>query len=358
MKGCEETTMGRNTAVAIAGDAFHVNGQPTYAGRAWRGAKVEGLLMNARLVQGIFDDRNPETRSLWDYADGPWDPDRNTDEFVAAMPLWREHGLLGFTVNLQGGSPRGYSREQPWHNSAFEGDGTIREDYLARLERILDHADELGMVPILGCFYFGQDQRLVDEAAVLRAADNTTDWLLCKGYTNVLVEVANEVNVPRYDHDVIMTPRCHELIERVRERSGGKLLVSTSMGGGAIPPDTIIDASDFLLLHGNGVGEPDRIREMVSMCRRSPAYRGQPILFNEDDHFGFDQPDNNMVAAVESYAGWGLFDYRMEGEGYDEGFQSVPTNWTIGSERKRGFFRLLAEVTGSAALRPDASWLT
>ncbi len=95
--------------VAIEGDSFLINGEPTYAGRWWRGHRLEGLLMNARLVQGIFDDLNPQTRSRWDYPDGPWDPERNTGEFVAAMPRWRSHGLLGFTINLQGGSPEGYS---------------------------------------------------------------------------------------------------------------------------------------------------------------------------------------------------------------------------------------------------------
>ena len=38
---------------------------------------------------------------------------------------------------------------------------------------------------------------------------------------------------------------------------------------------------------------------------------------------------------------------RMEGEGFHEGFQSIPVDWTIGSVRKRGFFDLLAKVTGS-----------
>jgi hypothetical protein len=55
------------------------------------------------VVQGIFDDLNPKTRSLWDYRDGPWDAERNTREFVAAMPEWRDHGLLSLTINLQGG---------------------------------------------------------------------------------------------------------------------------------------------------------------------------------------------------------------------------------------------------------------
>jgi hypothetical protein len=29
-----------------------------------------------------------------------------------------------------------------------------------------------------------------------------------------------------------------------------------------------------------------------------------------------------------------------------EGYQSLPVDWGINSERKRGFFRMLAEVTG------------
>src|SRR3982751_3917341 len=110
------------TTIAIRGDMFLLNGRPTYAGRTWKGKKIEGLLMNSRVVQGIFDDTNPETRSKWAYPDtGKWDPDRNTAEFIAAMPEWKKNGLLAFTINLQGGSPEGYSKGQPWINSAFDG---------------------------------------------------------------------------------------------------------------------------------------------------------------------------------------------------------------------------------------------
>src|SRR4051794_26313736 len=59
----------RTTEVAIRGDGFLINGRPTYAGRSWRGRPVEGLLLNSRMVQGIFDDLNPETRSMWAYPD-------------------------------------------------------------------------------------------------------------------------------------------------------------------------------------------------------------------------------------------------------------------------------------------------
>ena len=349
---------GRHTHVAIEGDAFLINGELTYAGRIYRRSpdgeprNVAGLLLNARMVQGIFDDLNPATRALWDYPEdapggaGPWDPERNTAEFIAAMPAWRAAGLLSFTINLQGGSPQGYSQDQPWHNSAFTPQGELREAYMARLARSLDAADELGMVPIVGYFYFGQDQRLVDEASVIRATDNATDWLLARGYTHVLVEVGNEVDNRKYDHAILKADRCHELMERVRDRSEGRLLVSTSLCGNVVPPANLVASCDFILLHGNGVPGPDRIREMVDETRRVVGYRGQPILFNEDDHFDFAADDNHMLAALDRYAGWGYFDFRMPGEGHDEGYQSVPVNWTISSERKRGFFRLLGDITG------------
>lgn len=341
------------TVLSVQGQDFHVNGAPTYPGRTWRGMRIEGLLMNARLVQGIFDDANPETRPQWDYPDGPWDPERNNREFVAAMPLWREHGLISFTINFQGGSPRGYSRQQPWLNSAFAPDGCLKAEYLARMERILDKADELGMAPIVGILYHAQEPRLESEAATVRAVDNATDWLLDKGYANVAIEIANESD-QRSFRDVVRV-RCHELVRRVQERSqgrvdspAGRLLVSASLCGKRIPNNDLMAACDFVLLHGNGVHEPDGIREMVRAARQSPAWGGKPILFNEDDHFDFDKPDNNMLAAVESGAGWGYFDFRRadEGEGYGEGYQSVPVNWGISSERKRGFFGVLAEMAG------------
>ena len=340
----------RRTIVTIDGERFLMNGRPTYEGRTWRGMRIEGLLMNSRMVQGIFDDLNPETRGRWSYPDTQrWDAERNTREFIAAMAEWRRHGLLGFTINLQGGSPQGYSQEQPWHNSGFQPDGTLRADYLARLQRVLDRADALGMVPIVGYFYFGQDQRLENDAAVRRAVREATTWLLKRDYRNVLVEIANECDNRKYEQPLIQAPRVHELIQLAQSIAvgGRRLPVSVSFNGGTVPAPNVVAVADYLLLHGNGVKEPDGIARMVSQTRQAPGYRAMPILFNEDDHFDFDKPRNNFLAAVGQYASWGYFDYRMAGEGFDDGYQSVPVNWGISSSRKRGFFTLLREMTGS-----------
>jgi hypothetical protein len=400
LRGAAQT---RRTDVTIRGDAFYINGRPTYAGRTFNGKRIEGLLMNTRVVQGIFDDLNSETASRWVYPDTKrWDPDRNTSEFTAAMPAWKLHGVLAFTINLQGGSPgfaggrgrgvgpvgaaapdaagrrapagapegaapaapqgregrgagRGPAGPQP-ENSAIDPDGNLRPAYMARLQGILDRADELGMVAIVGYFYFGQDQRLKDEAAVRRAVLNATNWILDHGYRNVLVEVNNECNIA-YDHDILKPARVPELIQLVREqtRNGRRLMVSTSFGGTTSGgqrdhPDTpissaVVKQSDFVLIHGNGPNDPALIKRCIAGTRRLAGYRAMPVLVNEDPNFHFTEPENHLLASVDEYVSWGY--YEQGQSNYQDGFQSPPVNWTINTDNKKQFFELVKKVTGA-----------
>ena len=342
------TTDFKNTTVSIIGEQFYINGELTYKGRNWQGNKIEGLLFNSRMVQGIFDDLNPDTRDRFKYPDtNVWDADRNTNEFVAAMESWKNHGLLAFTLNLQGGSPLGYGNEG-WINSTFDNQGNLRPEYMARLDRILKKADELKMVVILGYFYFGQDQYLENEQAVVNAVDNITNWILDEGYQNIIVEINNECNVA-YDHEILKPQRVHELIERVKntiKEDSKRLLVSTSYGGGTLPLPNVVQSADFILLHGNGIGNPARIAELVNETRSIDGYTPKPILYNEDDHYNFDTEENNFTLAIEAYSSWGYFDYRRDNEGFENGFQSVPVDWGISSGRKIEFFNKVKEVTG------------
>ena len=389
----------RRTDVTIRGDAFYINGRATYTGRMFNGKRIEGLLMNIRVVQGIFDDLNPETASRWVYPDTKrWDPDRNTNEFVAAMSEWKRHGALAFTINLQGGSPgfaggrgrgrgadpaaaavpdaagRGVPAAAPegnpqappqgrgrgpagpqLENSAIDPDGNLRPAYMARLQRILDKADELGMVAIVGYFYFGQDQRLKDEAAVRRAVLNATNWILDHGYRNVLVEVNNECNIA-YDHDILRPSRVPELIQLVQNqtRNGRRLMVSTSFGGTTSGgerdhPDTpitsaVVKQSDFVLIHGNGPNDPALIKRCIAGTRSLPGYRTMPVLVNEDPNFHFSEPSNHLLASVEEYVSWGY--YEQGQSNYQDGFQSPPVNWNVNTENKKQFFELVKKVTG------------
>ncbi len=78
-----------------------------------------------------------------------------------------------------------------------------------------------------------------------------------------------------------------------------------------------------------------------------------PIIFNEDDHFNFDKPENNMLNAFKARASWGYFDFRKRGETlkkddptFYEGYQSIPVDWGINSKRKMDFFNLLSKISG------------
>jgi len=54
-----------------------------------------------------------------------------------------------------------------------------------------------------------------------------------------------------------------------------------------------------------------------------------------------------MIAAIGEGASWGFFDYRSTRESFADGFQSLPVDWSISSARKKAFFGLLKEITGS-----------
>ena len=345
------------TVVSIVGEDFQINGRPTYAGRIWNGHRIEGLLLNTRVVQATFDDLNPATAQRWAYADtGKWDAERNVREFIAALPEMKRHGLLAISVNFQGGSPEGYSHKQPWETGAFTSEGALRPEFADRMRRVLDAADEQGMVVILGYFYFGQSPRFKGDEAVKHATDEATRWLLAGGWRNVLVEVNNESN-PNYQPPILRPDRVSELIELVRNMKaadGHSLLVGTSFGGRVVPSANAIAVSDFCLIHGNGAKDPAQIRTLIQRTRAVPTFQPMPVLINEDDHENFNQPTNNYSVAISEHVSWGWFDYRRAGEGMAEGYQSPPVNWGISSERKHGFFNLSAEIAGVKTNLPTA----
>ncbi|SNR77953.1 Endo-1,4-beta-xylanase, GH35 family [Lutibacter agarilyticus] len=340
----------RQTVVSIEGDQFYINGKPTYEGRYWKGHKVEGLLINSRMVQGIFDDINPKTSTSFAYPDtNKWDTERNNREFVEAMPEWKSYGLNSFTLNMQGGSPVGY-KGIPYTNPGFYEDGSLREPYMKRLDAILKKADELEMLVILGIFYFRQDQYLKDEAAIINATTNLIDWLFKKNYRNVLIEICNETNDNgSYEHNILRPSRVAELIHLVKnkKKNGYRYLVTTSFGGITVPNSDVIKASDFLLIHGNGAKKPERLIKLAKDTRKAEGYRKMPIINNEDDHFDFDKATNNFTTSIETYVSWGYLDFRFPDEtDFNEGYQSIPVDWGINSDRKKGFFNKVKEITG------------
>jgi hypothetical protein len=242
------------------------------------GEQVRGTLLNLRSANAVFDDESGRVRQY----DRDFDPQVNTDAFIARLDEYRAHGLLANDVNLQGGNP-GFSGAL---NSAFNRDGSLRQAWMDRAAQVIEAHAERNMVVVLGYFYFHQDQYLADENAVRLAVVNATDWLIENNYRNVIIEIANEYNdQDAYDHEII---RSHEgmaeLIELAQSRfddAGFRLAVSASRFGDALwPNNPVAEAADLALVHCNGVN-PATCANETSAAQRAYPY---PIVVNETDN--------------------------------------------------------------------------
>lgn len=358
------------TKITTHGSKFLINGEPTYRGRSFDGVSIEGALFNTRMVQATFDDANQETAAKWAYPDtSVWDAERNVQEFIDALPTYRDHGITAVTVNLQGGMPVYRSEmDQPWENSAFAPDGTLKADYMDRVRRVIDACDDLGIVVIVGYFYISQSRLLDDEQAVFNATENATRWLLETGRENILVEIANEIDAPLFHHDVLTPARVPELIARAKQVSvdGRRLLVSVSLtwipfaeeSGIDLPENEgtfeflaamkkqpvgpVLESSDFILFHTNMLSADNAAKVIeVVQGRREVTSNPRPLLINEDG-----TSVANLETAARHGIGWGYYDQGQKND-YVEGFQSPPVNWGLSTDEKRTFFKRVKEITGA-----------
>jgi CubicO group peptidase (beta-lactamase class C family) len=277
---CQAASM-PHTRVAIVDGIWHLNGRPTYGG-----ARAEGLLMNVRMVNAVFEDRKRPD----------FNPDANTDKFLAQLPDYAAHGIRAITLCLQGGYP-GYEGAE---NSAFRPDGSLRGSYLWRVRRAIEACDRQGMAVILGCYYQRQDQILRDESAVRAGVVNVAQWIKTNGFTNVVLEIANEFPHSGFDHRILKTAEGQVELIRLAKQTAPGLLVSTSGIGDGKLAEAVVQASDFLLIHFNGVPLaklPERIKVLKG--------HGKPIVCNEDDKSG-EQAARAAEICVREGASWGL----------------------------------------------------
>jgi CubicO group peptidase (beta-lactamase class C family) len=295
-----KATFTPRTKVAVKEERWWLNGEVTN-----RGARAEGLLINVRMVNSVFEDRNKPD----------FDPEANTNRFLSHVPEYAAHGVRAFTICLQGGRPR----YEGALNSAFDPDGSLRESYLARVRRVVEACDRDGLVVILGCFYQRQDQVLKDADAVRAAVKNAAGWIRKCGFQNVVLEIANEFGHSGFDHPLLRTDVGQVELIRLAQKVAPGLLVSTAgLGDGGVP-EKVARAADFLLIHLNDTALDD-IPSRIAALKRY----GKPIVCNEDDKLG-DAGARAAELCVTAGASWGLmandvnqrYPFRFEGAGDD-----------------------------------------
>ncbi len=253
------------TVLSIRGELFYINGSLVYGEIPGCPESSRGLLMNARFIQGIFDDTADVSR--FHRFLRRFDPEENTDALIAALPRWYDVGLRAFTVGFQGGGPCFTTNNSTIDNNGFSSDGlSIKPAYAARMTRLLDAADRLGFAVIVSLFYAGQIARLDGAQAVLNAVRTACTYFQLGGWKNIILEVANEYDIPPFKpFPLIQTAQgMVALIDLARRESG--LPVGSSGGGGTVEKE-VIEASDVVFFHGNGQAR----QQMCSAFKRSGA---------------------------------------------------------------------------------------
>jgi len=349
------------TVLTIEGETFHINGRPTYAGRRYHGRSVEGLLFCVRAVQATFDDENwPAVRSYdagvgprsFAYPDsGQWDAERNVEEFCAALPSWKAHGISAVVLCFQGGRPmlnvwKTRCDPQPWINVGFEPDGRLKPAYARRMARCIAALDALGMVALVSFFYFGQTARLENDDAIRRAIREGTEFLAGLNRKNIVIEIANEVALDWQSYHYLQfrslaLENVHHLVRFAQEVCNRALPVSASLLASQVPTPDLVRAADLILPHGNDLGPDGHVRK-IEQVRAMPEFaeHPKPIFFNEASADVVD-----FQAAFESRVSWGYYDHGVND--YVNGFQAPPVNWSINTFAKRAFFERVRDITSS-----------
>lgn len=274
------------TAIAIQNTDWYLNHQITYPN-----APAQGLLMNVRMVNATFEDRNRTD----------FDPETNTDTFITQIPKYHKHGIRAFTLCLQGGMP-GYEGA---HNSAFEPDGSLRPTYLNRVARVIHACAKHGIAIILGCYYQRQDQILENADAIRQGVINTAQWLSDQKWTHVMIEVANEHAHRGFAHDIIRDPQGQVELIKLAKQTAPQLLVTTSgMGSGRLD-EHIAEAADFLIIHFNNTDITD-VPERINALK----HFNKPIVCNEDTKINARGAEVASLC-VAHHCSWGLMRSRV-----------------------------------------------
>lgn len=316
------------TMLEIRGEDFYINGGKVYSEIEGSNPKSHGLLMNARFIQGIFDDK--ADRSRYNRFGRMFDPDQNTNDLIAALPKWYEYGLRAFTVGFQGGGPCFTVNNKTIDNNPFGPNGTeLDPAYAKRMDHLIRSADEIGMIVIVSYFYPGQVARLNDGKAVLNAVRTASHFLRAGAYTNVIIEVCNEHDIKQGGHPLVYEPEgMVSLMEIARQESGG-MPVGCSGTGGFISEE-VSKESDVILIHGNGQTRQGYYKSINQVKAWAP---GKPVVCNEDS-----QAIGQLEVARRTHTSWGYYNNLTK--------QEPPTDWGITLGEDLFFAYRMAECIG------------
>lgn len=235
---------------------------------------------------------------------------------VGQLDSYLAYGVNTFSVFLQGaatGSANAFDADGSFGCRTRRGEcpETLRgrgdvegliahNQVLDRLAVLIEAADKRKMVVNVGVFYQARIDQFTDDAAIVRATENTARWLESKGYRNVFLDLVNEYGHGGFRRKPICFGRAskcapdggEELIETFKT-AAPEIPVSISGAGGE---PVIFPSADLFLCHAPYA--PAEIRAQMG--------RELPVVLNEWGHGSIskDSTDFAGLYTEEECAQW------------------------------------------------------
>lgn len=316
------------TKLRIKGNKFLINDKLTY--QEIGECKYQGILMNARFIQGVFDET--EDPSRFNRFGRIFDPCKNTDMLLDELQDWYDQGLRGITVGFQGGGPCFTTDNKSMTNHPYktiEGRLNIDNNYKNRMLKILDKADEIGMVVIISCFYPGQVNKFKSGEEIIHSLKAVCDFINLSKYENIILEICNEFDLCRSNPLIGTHEGMCGLITLAQDWLTKDIPVGSSLLGGNVSK-TVAKVSDLVIVHGNECS-PQAYYSMIQKIKDMDL--DKPILCNEDS-----QCLSNMKVSMSLDVGWGYYNNMTK--------QEPPTDWSITEGEDRFFADRMAMLLG------------
>ncbi len=343
------------------------NGSSSYRKR------LRGSLAMLRVSQGLFDDE-------W-LTEKMFDPDENTSRLIAQLDVYKQHGISGIVVSLQGADP-GYS---PQVNgiargrsadldrgagaliSAYHADGSLKSAWVSRLDRLITETNKRGMVMCLILFQQYQDEVLISPGAIVAAARNVTRLLIAQDARNVILDLADawDMQGDSWDHRRFIPRNIDKLIRIVREEfqdAEFSLPIGASTSSTMSYPISLARVCDVVLLQGNGRSPADKL----ARSRQLKEY-GRAVLMISDENGSEADAEalSRENAAADTFltnaAGWS---FRPTGLVDRFPFEYAPAESAVLDEsgdeagRRHTYFRAMLERIAKLVLRNPPSTLS
>ena len=357
-------------------DRFYVRGGPSSAWQLSYGdsrfrRRVRGSLAMVRVTQGIFDDEWLSERA--------YDPAANTNRLIEQLEVYKQHGIGGIVVGLQGGDP-GYAQEVNGVGrgasadlgeksgalvSAYNSDGSLKDEWMARLDKLISAANKHGLVVCLVLFQQDQDESLASREAIVAAAGNIARHLIETNARNVMLDVADAWDEPEghWDHRRFIPRFVEYLIRAVRDEfqhADFTLPIGASSGSGMLYPMSLARLCDMVLLQGDGRTAADKL----ARSRQFKQY-GRPVLMVSDSNGEMSTTAEleREQAIAEAYmlgaSGWSYvpsrtanrfpFNYRLADS------SAIEDSWPDAKRHPAYFKAMLEQIARIVLRRPPSS---